>query len=60
MKIKITHTHGDYQAGLVYELSDKQAKEMIAKDYGFEVVEKKATATESPVLTEKKVKNANR
>ena len=39
MKIKITCTDGEYQAGLIYEVPDKKAHELIEADKAFEVVE---------------------
>ena len=37
MRIKITCTEGDYHAGLIYEVPDKKARELIAADKAFEV-----------------------
>jgi len=55
MRIKITCTEGDYHAGLIYEVPDKKARELIAADKAFEVVEVKPEP-----INEKKVKNADR
>jgi hypothetical protein len=56
MKIKITQKTGDYQAGLIYEVHDKEAQKLIDKDIAFEVVEDK-----TPAIIEgaKKVKHGN-
>ncbi len=74
MKIKITHPIKDYQAGLVYDVPDKEAQELIKKDYAFEVADKEKfllddfgslskininEATEK-AFKPKKVKNDNR
>lgn len=32
MKIKITQKTGDYQAGIVYDVPDKEAQKLIEKD----------------------------
>lgn len=50
MKIKLTHPTPQYQAGVIVELPDKEAQELIAKDWAFEVVD------EQPEKPTKKVK----
>ena len=55
MRIKITCTESDYHAGLIYEVPDKKARELIAADKAFEVVEVKPEP-----INEKKVKYADR
>lgn len=56
MKIKITHPLPDLQAGLIYDLPEKQAKEIIAKDLGFEIdvetIDVTAMADKNPVHIE--------
>lgn len=36
MKVKITHPFGELRAGLVYDLPNEEAREVIEKDFGFE------------------------
>lgn len=48
MKIKITHPTLNYQAGLVYDVPDKEAQELIKKDYAFEIVEPKYDKHKTP------------
>ena len=43
MKVKITHPipgHPDYQVGHTYDLTPKEAKQVISSAFGFEVKEK--------------------
>ena len=49
MKIKITCTTDEYQAGLVYNVPENKARELIDADMAFEVVEK-----EQPVYFEER------
>jgi hypothetical protein len=37
MRIRITCTDGEYQAGLAYEVPDKQARALIEADKAFEI-----------------------
>jgi hypothetical protein len=68
MKIKITCTDGKYQAGLIYDVPDKKARELIAVDKAFEITEETINVStlsdEFPVYIEgakdKKVKHGNR
>ena len=41
MKIKITCTDGEYKAGLVYDVPDEKALELIATEKAFEIVEER-------------------
>ena len=68
MRIKITCTNRYYQAGLVYDVPEDEAREFIAADMAIEAVEdvqevtalgdERATYIEVP--KQKKVKNADR
>lgn len=66
MKIKITQKTGDYQAGIIYDVPEKEAQELIKKDIAFKVVEDVLEVTslsdKNPVFIEgvKKVKHGNR
>jgi len=69
MKLKITYTDGEYQAGLIYDVPDKKARELIAADKAFQVAEDGVTEGEFEELPEfsqsekvskpKKVKHGN-
>jgi len=63
MKVKITCPTERYEAGLVYELTDEKAKELIEKDCAVIADEPLVeVTTEKPVYIEgaKKVKHGNR
>jgi hypothetical protein len=54
MKIKITQKTGDYMAGLVYDVPDKEAQKLINKDIAFlfqgETVEITAVTDKMPIF----------
>jgi hypothetical protein len=37
LKIRLTHPTAEYQAGVIVELPEKEAQELISKDWAFEV-----------------------
>lgn len=68
MKIKIIHPTAKYQAGLIVELPEDEAQELISNDFAFEIAEDVIEVTtlsdEIPHfiegVKEKKVRHGNR
>ena len=54
MKIKITHPAHGYQAGLIYDVPEKQAQELLKADFAISVAD-----DIEPDKNKKKVKDGN-
>jgi hypothetical protein len=45
MRVYITHPIGDYHAGVIYDVPDKKARELIEHDMAFEIKEEQVFET---------------
>lgn len=56
MRVKLTHPTEQHQAGVIAELPEDEAQELISKDWAFQIVDEQPA--EKPVK-KVKVKNGN-